>query len=69
MHAALAHGTLVERRETQGITEGPFPADTIFLRAKAGKLDGIVTMYHDQGQIATKLLGFDVGCRRLSGRS
>jgi len=31
------------------------------LRAKAGKLDGIVTMYHDQGQIATKLLGFDVG--------
>jgi 4-hydroxythreonine-4-phosphate dehydrogenase len=40
---------------------GPFPADTIFLRAKAGKLDGIVTMYHDQGQIATKLLGFDVG--------
>lgn len=42
-------------------SEGPFPADTIFLRAKAGKLDGIVTMYHDQGQIATKLLGFDVG--------
>jgi len=41
--------------------EGPFPADTIFLRAKAGLLDGIVTMYHDQGQIATKLLGFDVG--------
>lgn len=42
-------------------SEGPFPADTIFLRAQAGKLDGIVTMYHDQGQIATKLLGFDVG--------
>ncbi len=41
--------------------DGPFPADTIFLKAKEGKLDGIVTMYHDQGQIATKLLGFDVG--------
>lgn len=40
---------------------GPYPADTIFLRARAGELDGIVTMYHDQGQIATKLLGFDVG--------
>jgi 4-hydroxythreonine-4-phosphate dehydrogenase len=40
---------------------GPYPADTIFLRARAGDLDGIVTMYHDQGQIATKLLGFDVG--------
>jgi len=41
--------------------QGPFPADTIFLRAKKGQLDGIVTMYHDQGQIATKLLGFDIG--------
>jgi len=40
---------------------GPFPADTIFLRARRGDLDGIVTMYHDQGQIATKLLGFDIG--------
>jgi 4-hydroxythreonine-4-phosphate dehydrogenase len=40
---------------------GPYPADTIFLRARAGELDGIVTMYHDQGQIATKLLGFEVG--------
>ncbi len=42
-------------------SQGPYPADTIFLRAKDGKLDGIVTMYHDQGQFATKLLGFDVG--------
>ncbi|RZL57201.1 MAG: 4-hydroxythreonine-4-phosphate dehydrogenase PdxA [Variovorax sp.] len=41
--------------------EGPYPADTIFLRARKGALDGIVTMYHDQGQIATKLLGFDIG--------
>ncbi|KND59960.1 4-hydroxythreonine-4-phosphate dehydrogenase [Candidatus Burkholderia verschuerenii] len=42
-------------------SSGPYPADTIFLRARAAELDGIVTMYHDQGQIATKLLGFDVG--------
>ena len=40
---------------------GPFPADTIFLRALDGHFDGIVTMYHDQGQIATKLLGFEAG--------
>lgn len=40
---------------------GPFPADTIFLRARDGQLDGIVSMYHDQGQIATKLLGFEAG--------
>lgn len=38
---------------------GPFPCDTIFL--KRALCDGIVTMYHDQGQIAMKLLGFDGG--------
>ncbi|MGO2663890.1 4-hydroxythreonine-4-phosphate dehydrogenase PdxA, partial [Mycetocola reblochoni] len=38
---------------------GPFPADTIFLRRD--EFDGILTMYHDQGQIAMKLLGFDGG--------
>ena len=40
---------------------GPFPADTIFLRARDGELDAIVTMYHDQGQIAIKLMGFSQG--------
>lgn len=38
---------------------GPFPSDTIFLARH--KFDGIVTQYHDQGQIAMKLLGFDGG--------
>ena len=47
---------------TQGFpAQGPFPVDTIFLRARRGDMDGVVTMYHDQGQIATKLLGFDIG--------
>jgi 4-hydroxythreonine-4-phosphate dehydrogenase len=40
---------------------GPFPADTIFLKARNGEYDGVVTMYHDQGQIALKLMGFDRG--------
>jgi 4-hydroxythreonine-4-phosphate dehydrogenase len=40
---------------------GPFPADTIFLKARDGQYDGVVTMYHDQGQIAIKLLGFEKG--------
>jgi 4-hydroxythreonine-4-phosphate dehydrogenase len=40
---------------------GPFPADTIFLKARDGQYDGVVTMYHDQGQIAVKLLGFERG--------
>jgi len=42
--------------------DGPFPADTVFVRAiKQQKYDGIVTMYHDQGQIALKLIGFEQG--------
>lgn len=40
---------------------GPFPADTIFLKARDGEYDAVVTMYHDQGQIAIKLLGFSKG--------
>ncbi|MGB6007682.1 4-hydroxythreonine-4-phosphate dehydrogenase PdxA [Castellaniella sp.] len=46
----------------QGIpVQGPYPADTIFLKARDGQLDAIVTMYHDQGQIAIKLMGFEKG--------
>ena len=41
--------------------DGPYPADTIFVRAKGGQFDAIVTMYHDQGQIAMKLMGFERG--------
>jgi 4-hydroxythreonine-4-phosphate dehydrogenase len=43
--------------------DGPFPADTAFVRAirKEGGYDGVVTMYHDQGQIAMKLMGFEKG--------
>ena len=41
--------------------DGPYPADTIFVRARNGMFDGIVTMYHDQGQIAMKLMGFERG--------
>ncbi len=48
-------------REEGLAVDGPFPADTIFLRAREGQYDAIVTMYHDQGQIALKLLGFSKG--------
>lgn len=41
--------------------DGPLPSDTIFLKARAGEVDGVVAMYHDQGQIALKLMGFDRG--------
>ncbi|MHC4478190.1 MAG: 4-hydroxythreonine-4-phosphate dehydrogenase PdxA [Planctomycetota bacterium] len=46
--------------QEQGINcEGPFPADTLFLRAARGEFDGIVAMYHDQGMIPVKLLAFE----------
>ena len=52
----------IEQAKADGINvEGPFPADTVFLRVKKEGYQGIVSMYHDQGQIATKLLGFDKG--------
>jgi 4-hydroxythreonine-4-phosphate dehydrogenase len=47
--------------------DGPFPSDTVFLRAKAGAFDAVLTMYHDQGQIAMKLMGFDRGVTLLGG--
>ena len=48
--------------QAQGIAvDGPFPADTIFLKARDGEYQAIVTMYHDQGQIAIKLMGFSKG--------
>jgi 4-hydroxythreonine-4-phosphate dehydrogenase len=46
--------------QEQGINcLGPFPADTLFLRAAQCEFDGVVAMYHDQGMIPVKLLAFD----------
>ena len=46
---------------------GPWPSDTVFLKAKRGEVDAVVTMYHDQGQIAIKLLGFERGVTIAGG--
>jgi 4-hydroxythreonine-4-phosphate dehydrogenase len=40
---------------------GPWPPDTVFLQAVKGRFDAVVAMYHDQGHIPMKLLGFDEG--------
>lgn len=40
---------------------GPVPADHVFRQARDGRFDAVVAMYHDQAQIATKLLGFERG--------
>jgi len=46
-------------RELGYDVEGPIPADTIFLRALRGEFRAVVAMYHDQGHIPVKLLGFN----------
>jgi 4-hydroxythreonine-4-phosphate dehydrogenase len=58
----------VEEARARGILcEGPFPSDTVFLRARRGDFDAVQTMYHDQGQIAMKLLGFERGVTLIGG--
>jgi 4-hydroxythreonine-4-phosphate dehydrogenase len=48
----------VEQARDRGIdVAGPFPTDTLMVRARDGEFDGVVAMYHDQGHIALKLLG------------
>lgn len=50
----------IEMARSAGIdVSGPYPADTIFNKAVAGKYDLVVAMYHDQGLIPLKLLAFD----------
>jgi len=49
----------VKAARSAGIdVEGPAPADTLFVKAKAGWYDVVVAMYHDQGHIPLKLAGF-----------
>ena len=38
---------------------GPYPADSLFLKAAQGEFDAVVAMYHDQGMIPIKLLAFE----------
>ncbi len=49
----------IQRAAQEGmLVEGPLPADTVFSKMLGGQYDIVVVMYHDQGHIPTKLLGF-----------
>ena len=54
-------------RQAQIACDGPFPSDTVFVRARRGDYDAVLTMYHDQGQIAMKLIGFESGVTLMGG--
>ena len=55
MHRAGDRGVPRARAST---SSGPFPGDTVFVRAARGEFDVVVACYHDQGLIPVKLLAF-----------
>jgi 4-hydroxythreonine-4-phosphate dehydrogenase len=58
----------VETMKARGVdVRGPLASDTVFIAARKGAFDAVVSMYHDQGQIAMKLMGFENGVTVLGG--
>ncbi|MEQ9922530.1 D-threonate 4-phosphate dehydrogenase [Pectobacterium brasiliense] len=58
----------VEAMKAKGIdVYGPCPPDTVYLQAYEGQYDMVVAMYHDQGHIPLKLLGFYDGVNITAG--
>ena len=52
----------IRTMQAEGVdASGPWSPDTVFVAARRGDFDAVVSMYHDQGQIAMKLLGFEQG--------
>lgn len=52
----------IRQAQSEGLNvTGPLPPDSVFWRASTGQFDAVIAMYHDQGHIAIKMLGFDTG--------
>ena len=52
----------IQKAQAEGIeASGPWPADTVFMRARTGAFDAVVAQYHDQGLIPVKYLGIEHG--------
>nr|WP_301289750.1 D-threonate 4-phosphate dehydrogenase [Erwinia persicina] len=61
-------GPAIEAMKAQGVNAfGPCPPDTVFLQCYEGQYDIVVAMYHDQGHIPLKLLGFYDGVNITAG--
>lgn len=56
--AEILTPAIVDARAEGIDAAGPFPADTIFVRAVRGEFDAVVATYHDQGLIPVKLVAF-----------
>jgi 4-phospho-D-threonate 3-dehydrogenase / 4-phospho-D-erythronate 3-dehydrogenase len=58
----------IDQARLEGLdVTGPHPADTVFVRAREGDFDGIVCLYHDQANIARKLLAIRTGATLFMG--
>ena len=58
-HSERSIGPAIAACRQRGIdVSGPFPADTLFVRARKGEFDVVVACYHDQGLIPVKLVAF-----------
>ncbi|MEQ8968636.1 MAG: 4-hydroxythreonine-4-phosphate dehydrogenase PdxA [Azospirillaceae bacterium] len=57
---AVIRPAIDEARAGGHDVSGPYPGDTIFVKAAAGQFDAVVAMFHDQGHIPVKLLGFRI---------
>jgi 4-hydroxythreonine-4-phosphate dehydrogenase len=55
------------RQERSFSLQGPFAADTVFVKALRGEFDAVLCLYHDQGLIPLKLLAFDSGVNATLG--
>ncbi len=61
-------GPLVRRLSAEGLpVSGPYSPDTVFYRASKGEFDAVVALYHDQGLIPVKMIGFDEGVNSTLG--
>ena len=58
----------IEEAQSLGMNvRGPLPPDTTFLRAYRGEFDLVIAMYHDQGHIPIKMVGFEKGVNTTLG--
>jgi 4-hydroxythreonine-4-phosphate dehydrogenase len=56
---AVTIGPAIEACRARGVdVSGPFPGDTVFVRARRGEFDAVIACYHDQGLIPVKLVAF-----------
>jgi 4-hydroxythreonine-4-phosphate dehydrogenase len=58
--AAIIAPVIAEYQARGFAVTGPWPGDTVFIKLRAQQFDAVVAMFHDQGHIPVKLLGFNV---------